>query len=85
MHEQGVGRVHEKVPPACCTSGGQAAPVRKFHCGRQQVNPRNRGQRGDDWAAMGHVKVVKSSPYFSRFQTKVRRAAAQLPYAQLVF
>ena len=24
---------------------------------------------------MGHVKVVKSSPYFSRFQTKVRAAA----------
>ena len=23
---------------------------------------------------MGHVKVVKSSPYFSRFQTKVRAA-----------
>lgn len=28
-------------------------------------------------AAMGHVKVVKSSPYFSRFQTKVRAAAAR--------
>jgi hypothetical protein len=26
---------------------------------------------------MGHVKVVKSSPYFSRFQTKVRAVCAR--------
>jgi hypothetical protein len=33
---------------------------------------------------MGHVKVVKSSPYFSRFQTKVRAVCAcaqQFPVA----
>ncbi len=32
---------------------------------------------------MGHVKVVKSSPYFSRFQTKVRAVCAcahQFPF-----
>ena len=43
----------------------------------------NCGQSGEDWAAMGHVKVVKSSPYFSRFQTKVR-ATAQPCWAEVV-
>ena len=71
----------EALPHAASPPPGLAAGA-GVHAGAAQAADHHRpaphgpGRTRAAGGAMGHVKVVKSSPYFSRFQVKYRRRRA---------